>query len=124
MEIRISEKEITLGVVAYLNSRGMNIDPHTANIEFTVSRKPAGITAVLHEGPLPDVSNVTDEPKEQVLTGQAETDGVTLVSGEVAERAPEPEVAEAQESASIISEVIAQPALETGESQTGASLFG
>lgn len=118
MEIRLSEKEITLGVVAFLNSRGMNVDPETANIEFSVSRKPAGITAVLHEGPIPVAEPEPETPvkQEAKLVGQAETDGAR-VSGEVAEKpaepAPEPEAVEP---------LVAEPATEAPAEQT-TSLF-
>lgn len=120
MEIRLSEKEITLGVVAYLNSRGMNVDPETANIEFTVSRKPAGVSAVLHEGPIPVAEpEAKEEPK---LVGQAETSGA-LVSGEAAAKAPEPVV---EQAADPTPEVVTEAAAEAGASDaqvTGTSLF-
>lgn len=90
MEIRISEKEITAGVVAYLNSRGFNLDAATVQIDYTVGRKPAGVTAVLIEG-----DRVAEVPaqtapasKPEVLTGQANTSGACGTAG-VADPAPE-----------------------------------
>ncbi|TKW65234.1 MAG: hypothetical protein DI616_16035 [Paracoccus denitrificans] len=94
MEIRISEKEITAGVVTYLNSRGFNLDPATVKIDYTVGRKPAGVTAVLIEEevqaePVTGVAVGTSHvPAAQVLTGQANTAGATLVEGEAAGKAP------------------------------------
>ena len=85
MEIRISEKEITAGVVAYLNSRGFNLDPNTIKVDYTQGRKPAGLSAVLVEagfedeaGPEPEhgPAAIVEAKGDQVLTSQAVTGAV------------------------------------------------
>lgn len=118
MEIRISEKEITAGVVAYLNSRGFNLDPATVKIDYTVGRKPAGVTAVLIEG---DEVVEAPAPKAEVLTGQANTSGAVGTAG-VADPAPAPEVtAEAPVEASVDS--APTEAVATASVEEGTSLF-
>lgn len=121
MEIRLSEKEITLGVVAFLNSRGMNIDPETANIEFSVSRKPAGVSAILHEGPIPaaEPEPPVQDKAEQKLVGQVAGSGTAL--DQAAEPAPEPVLEPAVDGEP---EPVAQDNAEEPAAQTGASLFG
>lgn len=122
MEIRISEKEITAGVVAYLNSRGMNLDADNVNIEYTAGRKPAGITAILLEGPRTVAEAVEPEPEqaksEPKLTGQVAGSGPALE--QAAEPAPDPAEPEPA--------VQADPAVQTGDdaaaTQAGVSLFG
>ena len=113
MEVRISEKEITAGVVAYLNSRGFNLDANTVVIEYTQGRKPSGLTATLREEP--EVEEVDPPKSETKLVGQAVTGDVV---GEAA-IAPEPVVTEQPAAAE---EVVAQAALEVAADEAGVSL--
>lgn len=118
MEIRISEKEITAGVVAYLNSRGFDLDPATVKIDYTVGRKPAGVTAVLIEG-----DEVVEAPatKTEVLTGQANTSGA---SAPVDVAAPAPELAQATMQPQVQPEQDQEPAVTAAaEPDQGTSLF-
>lgn len=114
MEIRITEKEITAGVVTYLNGRGFNLDPATVKIDYTVGRKPAGVTATLVEEEAqaevpPHVAvGTTQVTAAQVLTGQADTSGAIQAEAQARANAdaevapvppsdPEPELEDAQD---------------------------
>lgn len=127
MEIRISEKEITAGVVAYLNSRGFNLDAANVKIDYTVGRKPAGITATLVEG------DVVEQLSEAVATGTtkvgdsqvlgSQTNGTSGNAG-VADPAPElpkdPEPAPAEPA--NVDPAPAEPAA-AAPAEEGTSLF-
>jgi hypothetical protein len=122
MEIRISEKEITAGVVAYLNSRGFNLDPATVKIDYTVGRKPAGVTAVLIEGD--DVAEAAPAPVAkpvEKLTGQAITAGAQVAAEAAPQAVPQEDPAPELEP-----EVEAEPELAPevpAEAEQGTSLF-
>lgn len=64
MEVRITENEITAGVVNYLNTRGFNLKADQVTIEYTVGRKNKGITALLVEG-----KPATDAPEVKPTAG-------------------------------------------------------
>lgn len=82
MEVRITENEITAGVVAYLNTRGFDLKVDQVTIEYTVGRKNKGITALLVEGaavskPATDAPEVkpaavVQQPKAEELKPAAE----------------------------------------------------
>lgn len=63
MEVRITENEITEGVVAYLNTRGFNLNAADVKIDYTVGRKNKGITALLVEGGNKAETKTEEAPK-------------------------------------------------------------
>jgi hypothetical protein len=125
VEVSITEKEITAGVVTYLNSRGFNLDPASVKIEYTIGRKNKGVVARLVETiegadpkePVKADPRKTTAPKEAGEVGTATAAQTTsepeakpaLVQEQLADPAPvEPEPAEAQVDAPIEQAVTAE----------------
>lgn len=76
MKISVTQKEITLGLVAYLNTRGFNLDAATIQVTYTQGRKGGGLTAELNEDPQDVGDNVDLVDEEGTVRATAPRDHV------------------------------------------------
>ena len=126
MEIRITEKEVTAGVISYLNGRGFNLNPDTVQITYTQGRKGSGLTAVVDETPLRSAAELVEERLQQAaqststVVQEASTSNGIGTKPEVAPE-PEPEApAQDPEPETPVQEEAQAPATEQAET---TSLF-
>lgn len=132
MEVSITEKEITAGVVTYLNSRGFNLDPASVKIEYTIGRKNKGVVARLVETtegaeakePIKVDPPKTPAPKEAGEVGTAATAEPEAKPAQVQEQLadPAPVEPEADEPAEAQADAPVEQAA-TAEATGTTSLF-